>query len=98
MTKYSCLDSPGKKLVSIRETLDYSLSLSAQLLEQNLVAASWANILHICKLNQKSSLNPLLIKFIAIPEIQKSWHCIRYPITRLQFNLLLALIHSKRHP
>ena len=93
--KIQLLRQSRQKLVSIRETLDYSLSLSAQLLEQNLVAASWANILHICKLNQKSSLNPLLIKFIAIPENTEKLALHPLPNNQNTFNLLLALIHSK---
>ena len=93
--KIRLIKQTGQKLTSIRETLGYSLALSAQLLEENLVAPSWANILPICELNHKSSLNLLLIKFIAIPENTEQLALQSLPNNRDTFNLLMVLIHSE---
>ncbi|USE36309.1 hypothetical protein MJO57_30505 [Endozoicomonas sp. SCSIO W0465] len=93
--KMQLLKQSRHKLPSIRETLNYSLSLSAQLLEENLVTASWADVLHIFQLNQKNSLNPLLIKFISIPENTETLALHALPNNPDTANLLMVLIHTK---
>lgn len=65
---------------------------AADAMEKNLIAPSWTNILHIF---QSSSLNPLLLKSIAIPENTEKLAVHALPDNQDTFNLLLTLIHTR---
>ena len=94
--KVLLLKRSGEKLVSIRETLECSLSLSAQLLENNLVEASWDNILCVFNLNQTLTINSILIKFISVPDHAEKLSLQALPSNASTDRLLVALVHTKQ--
>lgn len=94
--KVKLLKHARQKIAHITDILDYSVSLSARLLENNLVAASWGNIRHIFTLNKKGAVNPLLVEFIAQPENTEKLALQTQPHSQHANDLLNALIHTEQ--